>query len=68
MDGESSVETHTTICGRESQGELAVCARGLTPGLCDSLVGWDVVGGRFKREGTYAYLSLIHVDVHLNAH
>ena len=21
------------------------------------------VGGRFKREGTYAYLQLIHVDV-----
>jgi len=24
--------------------------------------GWEV-GGRFKREGTYVYLWLIHVDV-----
>ena len=32
-------------------------------GLCDNLEGWDGVGGRFKREGTYVYLWLIHVDV-----
>ena len=25
-------------------------------------IGWEV-GGRFKREGTYVYLWLIHVDV-----
>ena len=25
-------------------------------------MGWEV-GGRFKREGTYAYLRLIHVGV-----
>ena len=25
-------------------------------------MGWEV-GGRFKREGTYGYLGLIHVDV-----
>ena len=33
--------------------------------LCDNLEGWDRsgVGGRFKREGTYVYLWLIHVDV-----
>ena len=31
--------------------------------LCDNLEGWDGVGGRFKREGTYVYLQLIHVDV-----
>ena len=30
--------------------------------LCDNLEGWEV-GGRFKREGTYIYLWLIHVDV-----
>ena len=30
--------------------------------LCDSLEGWDGGGveGRFKREGTYVYLRLIH--------
>ena len=25
-------------------------------------LGWEV-GGRFKREGTYVYLCLIHVDM-----
>ena len=32
--------------------------------LCD-LEGWDgwEVGGRFKREGTYVYIWLIHIDV-----
>ena len=33
--------------------------------LCDNLEGWDgwKVGGRFRREVTYVYLWLIHVDV-----
>ena len=37
----------------------------LKPGLHDNLEGWDgVEGGRgFKKEGTYVYLCLIHVDV-----
>ena len=30
---------------------------------CDSVEGWDEVGGQFKREGTYVNLWLIHVDV-----
>ena len=30
--------------------------------LCDSLEGWEMEG-RFKREGIYVYLWLIHVDV-----
>ena len=33
--------------------------------ICDNLDGWDGEGsggGRFKREGTYVYLWLIHVD------
>ena len=34
--------------------------------LCDNLEGCDGVGGRFKREGTYVYLWLIHVDVWQN--
>ena len=25
-------------------------------------MGWDM-GGRFKREGTYVYLGLIHVNI-----
>ena len=32
--------------------------------LCISLEGWDGEGdGRFKREGIYVYLWLIHVEV-----
>ena len=33
--------------------------------ICDNLVEWmgREVGRRFKREGTYVYLWLIHVDV-----
>ena len=30
--------------------------------LCDNLEGREV-GGRFKREGAYVYLWLIHVDI-----
>lgn len=37
---ESSMETHATICERESQGELAVWPSGATLGLCDNLEGW----------------------------
>ena len=35
-----------------------------TLGLCDSTEGWMgwEVGGRFKREGAYVHLWLIHVD------
>ena len=31
--------------------------------LCDNLEGWDGVGRKFKKEGTYVYLWVIHVDV-----
>ena len=31
--------------------------------LCDNLEGLDEVGRRFKREGTWVYLRLMHVDV-----
>ena len=34
--------------------------------LCDNLEGWER-GGRFKREGTYVYQWLIHVDVRQKA-
>ena len=30
--------------------------------VCDNLEGWEA-GGRFKREGMYVYLQLIHVIV-----
>ena len=53
-----------TICKIESQWEFAVLHRELNLVLCDNLEGWDrwEMGGRFKREGTYVYLWLIHVD------
>ena len=31
--------------------------------LCDNLEELEGVGGRFKREWTYVYLWLIHVDI-----
>ena len=37
-------------------------SRELKPGLWNNLKGWEV-GGRFKREGTCAYLWLMHIDV-----
>ena len=44
---------------------FAVWLRELKPVLCDNLEGWDGVGEgrRLKREGTYVYLWLIHVDI-----
>ena len=41
-------------------GEMSIRSSG--GGMGWDGVGWEV-GGRFKREGTYAYLWLIHVDV-----
>ena len=65
MYGKSNMETYTTICKIDSQWELAVCHRKLKQGLCINLEGWDgrQMGGRFKREGVYVYLWLIHVEV-----
>ena len=62
---ESNLETYITVCKTDSQWEFAVWRRELKQGLCINLEGWDGegVGGRFKREGTYVYLWLIHVDV-----
>ena len=57
--------TYITICKIDSQWEFAVCLRELKQGLCNNLVGrmGRDLGGRFKNEGTYVYLWLIHVDV-----
>ena len=60
MYGESDMETYITICkianrnslyGQETQTGALYQPRGV--GL----------GGRFKREGIYVYLCLIHVEV-----
>ena len=65
MYGKSNMETYINICKIDSQWELAVCLRKLKQGLCINLEGWDgrQMGGRFKREGVYVYLWLIHVEV-----
>ena len=58
------METYITIYKIDSQWEFAVWLSELKKGLCNNLQGWDGEGdGReFKREGTYVYLWLIHVD------
>ena len=65
MYGKSNMETYIAICKINSQQKFAVWLRKLKQGLCIKLEGWDGEGdGRgFKREGTYVYLWLIHVEV-----
>ena len=65
MYGESNMETYITVRKIDSQQEFAVWLRKLKQGLCINLEGWGgrEMGGRFKREGTYVYLWLIHVGV-----
>ena len=59
------METYITIYKIDSQREFAVCLRELKQGLCINYRGGmgKEMGGRFKREGTYVHLRLIHVDV-----
>ena len=65
MYGESNMET-CTICKIESQWEFAVCLRELKTEVLYQ-PRWVGCGGRWeggpKREGTYVYLWLTHVDV-----
>ena len=63
--GGSNVENYITICKIESQWEFAVCLGKHKQGLCVNLEGWvgREMEGKFKREGTYVYLWLIHIDV-----
>ena len=62
MYGKSNMETYITIFKIHSQQEFAVVLRKTQTGALYQLrgVGW---GGRFKREGIYVYLWLIHVEV-----
>ena len=62
MNWERSIETYTPPHKIDSQWEFALWCRGLNPALYDNLEGWDGVGGG-RREGTYVYLWLIHVDI-----
>ena len=61
---------YITICKIDSQREFAVWHRELKPGALwqPKGVGWGEVEGRFKREGTYVYLRLIHINIWRNQH
>ena len=61
----SDMETYTTIYKIDSQREFAVWLRKLKQRLCINLEGWGGKGEgrRFKREGIYVYIWLIHVEV-----
>ena len=61
----SNMETYIIICKIDSQWEFAICLRELKQGLCINLERWDGEGdgGRFRREGIYVYLWLIHYEV-----
>ena len=54
-----------TICKVDRHQKLSVWLRKLKQGLCINLEGGmgRKMGGRFKREGIYVYLWLIHVEV-----
>ena len=55
------MEIYITKCKIDSQWEFAVCLRELKQGLCIKM--GRQTGGSFKRERTYVYLWLIHVNV-----
>ena len=65
MYGKSNMETYITIYKIDSQQEFAEWLRKLKQGLCINLEGWggEETGERFKREGIYVYLWLIHFEV-----
>ena len=62
MYGKSNMESYITMCKVESQQEFAVWLRKLKQELWIYLEGWEM-GERFKKEGIYVYLWLIHVEV-----
>ena len=63
--GKSNMKTYITICKMDSQWYFAVCLRELKWGSVTTQRGEmrREVGGMFKRERTYVYLWLIHVEV-----
>ena len=64
MYGESNMETYITIHKIDSQWEFAMWLRKLKQGSVPTWRGGvgREMGGRFKTEGTFVYLLLIHVD------
>jgi len=64
MYGKSDMETYITICKIDSHREFAVWLRKTQTGALYQPRGVGrEMGGRFKREGIYVYLWLIHVAV-----
>ena len=64
MYGKTNMEIYITICKIDSQGEFAVWLRKFKQGICINRGGIGrELRGRFKREGIYVYLFLIHVEV-----
>ena len=65
MYGESNMETYTTICEIDSQGEFTVWLRKFKQGLCINLEEWDGEGdgGKVQKGGDICILWLIHVKV-----
>ena len=63
--GRSNMETYTAMCKVDSQWEFPIWLREREQGLWSAWRGGmgREVGGRFKREGVYVYLWLIHVEV-----
>ena len=56
----------STICKIDSQREFAVCFRKFQTGALYQPRGLGIgkeMGGRFKREGRYVHIWLIHVEV-----
>ena len=61
---ESSTETYKLLHVKKIARRNLLCDSGSSnQALCDSLEGWNGVGGRFKSGETYVYLWLIHADV-----
>ena len=65
LNGESSMETYTTICKIDSQWEFAVWLRKLQLVPCHNLEGWDGMedGWEVQGGGVYVYLWLSHANV-----
>ena len=65
MYAKSNMENSLPYVKIDSQWKFAVCLLKLKRGLCINLKGWygEGDGGKFKREGIYIYLWLIHADV-----
>ena len=63
---ESSIETYILLYVKWlASGNLLYDTGNPKPMFCDNPEGWDGEGGGkgFKREGTYVYPGLIHIDV-----